>query len=179
SRWPVVAGSPAVVWRRKGGKPQRRGPGRTLLQRSALGIRSCIRDADQPQRRRAPGLRGEGPGHDGQEAPGKPREAAHPAAQGRGRALDPRGARRMSAPVFVVDTSALIDSLQADHEAWSEAFAHVQARYDVLAPLRVVYEVGNIVHRKHPEAFGKSLEDRQQVVAEILQGVTIAAWEKE
>ncbi|GEM_PF-2995389 len=85
----------------------------------------------------------------------------------------------MSAPVFVVDTSALIDSLQADHEAWSEAFAHVQARYDVLAPLRVVYEVGNIVHRKHPEAFGKSLEDRQQVVAEILQGVTIAAWEKE
>jgi predicted nucleic acid-binding protein len=72
-----------------------------------------------------------------------------------------------------------VDTVQVGNESWSHAFAHVQGKYDVIAPLRVVYEVGNIVHRKHPDVFGKSLEDRQQVVAEILQGVKIAAWEKE
>lgn len=83
----------------------------------------------------------------------------------------------MKRPTFIVDTSALVDTVQMGSDAWANAFAHVQSKYDVIAPLRVVYEVGNIVHRKHPNVFGKDLKERQQVVSEILQGVRIVPWE--
>lgn len=83
----------------------------------------------------------------------------------------------MTPATFIVDTSALIDTIQVGNDEWGKAFAHAQSKYDVLAPLRVVYEVGNIVHRKHPTVFGKDLAERQLVVREILQGVRIAPFE--
>ncbi|MHB8585573.1 MAG: type II toxin-antitoxin system VapC family toxin [Thermoplasmatota archaeon] len=83
----------------------------------------------------------------------------------------------MNPRTFVVDTSALVDTVQLGTDRWATAFEAVQSKYDILAPLRLVYEVGNIVHRKHPQAFGATLAERQAVLVDLLLGIRIEPWD--
>lgn len=71
----------------------------------------------------------------------------------------------------VVDTSALVDAIDAAYPAWGEAFSYLQGTYPVQAPRLFEYEVGNVVHAKHPDVFGDDPSQRADVLEDLLEGV--------
>ena len=78
----------------------------------------------------------------------------------------------MAAPVtlVVLDASALLDAADARRPDLAEALRDVQARHRCVAPGLLAWELGNVVHRKHPDAFGPP-ERRQALVELLLEGV--------
>lgn len=71
----------------------------------------------------------------------------------------------------VVDTSALLDAIDASHPEWSEAFAYLQGAYPFQAPRLIGSEAGNVVHAKHPDVFGSAVGERVRVLEDLLEGV--------
>lgn len=76
----------------------------------------------------------------------------------------------MEGPV-VVDTSALIDAADANRPAWGETVTRLMGERGAIAPELVAYEAGNVVHGKHPEAFGETPQERAVILELLLEGV--------
>lgn len=76
-------------------------------------------------------------------------------------------------PRVVVDTSALIDSADVDHPAWTQALFRLQATHGIQAPALVASEAGNVVHRKHPGVFGDDTAERADFLDLLLDGVVL------
>lgn len=72
----------------------------------------------------------------------------------------------------VVDTSALIDAADRRFPDRGETFRYLQGRYPVEAPALIASEAGNVVHRKHPEAFGQDVAERAEVLETLLEGIS-------
>ncbi len=78
----------------------------------------------------------------------------------------------MSSPA-IVDTSALIDGADADHPGWGMTVEELLATREVLAPTLLASEAGNVVHNKHPEAFGSTPGERGEILETLLDGVDL------
>lgn len=72
--------------------------------------------------------------------------------------------------LVVLDASALLDGVDRDHPEWAEAVRDLQARHPCRAPALLAWELGNVVHRKHPQTFGP---DRAGLVEVLLDGVDL------
>lgn len=70
--------------------------------------------------------------------------------------------------VVVLDASALLDGVDARRPEWGEAVRDLQARHPCLAPALLAWELGNVIHRKHPDVFGPA---RAQLLEVLLEGV--------
>src|SRR5437870_13903674 len=77
----------------------------------------------------------------------------------------------MTTRKVVVDTSALLATFEGGA---SEEMERLQARAALTAPAIMAFELGNVVHRKRRQLFGKNLADRQALVDALLLGVEIA-----
>lgn len=80
----------------------------------------------------------------------------------------------------VMDASVLVRAaLNQDHEPGADDARaiqpHLAERFGLAAPALCPYEVANVVHSKHPDRFGGSVEDRQRTVSLILSGVELVA----
>lgn len=73
----------------------------------------------------------------------------------------------------VLDASALLDGADARHPERGETVRDLQARFRCLAPALLAWEVGNVVHRKHPDAFGTTPAARAAFVETLLEGVDL------
>lgn len=76
----------------------------------------------------------------------------------------------MQGPV-VVDTSALLDAADSTRPPWGEALTTLMGERGAVAPELLAYEAGNVVHRKHPRAFGETARERAVVLEVLLEGV--------
>lgn len=74
-------------------------------------------------------------------------------------------------PRVVVDTSALIDSADVDHTAWTQAIFRLQATHGIEAPVLLTSEASNVVHHKHPDVFGEDPAERAEFLELLLDGV--------
>lgn len=68
---------------------------------------------------------------------------------------------------IVIDASAAIDTL-----ADPDLAQHIVHHYDVCAPTLLRWEVGNVVHHKHPDVFGDAVK-RREVVRALLGPVRL------
>lgn len=68
---------------------------------------------------------------------------------------------------LVIDASAAIDTLDDPDLA-----QHMVHHYDVCAPALLHWEIGNVVHAKHPDVFGDP-EKRRAVVRALLAPVRL------
>jgi predicted nucleic acid-binding protein len=91
----------------------------------------------------------------------------------RGRPGGPRAVTEIHR--IVVDTSALIDAIDAAHPDWGEAFRTLRGRYRTEAPALIEYEAGNVVHTKHPDVFGDTPGERGEVLETLLEGIEPAS----
>ena len=71
---------------------------------------------------------------------------------------------------LVLDASALLDGVDASRPEWAETMRDLQARYACRAPALLAWELGNVVHRKHPDVFGPK---RVELVEVLLDGVDL------
>lgn len=74
---------------------------------------------------------------------------------------------------MVVDTSAVVDAVDARFPDRGEAFRYLQGSFPTQAPPLLAAEAGNVVHAKHPDAFGDTASERAAVVEELLAGIEI------
>lgn len=75
----------------------------------------------------------------------------------------------------VVDTSAVIDAADRRFPGRGETFRYLQGRYPVEAPPLIASEAGNVVHHKHPEAFGEDDAERAEVLETLLEGISTSS----
>lgn len=78
----------------------------------------------------------------------------------------------------VLDASVAIKAaLSDDRESLSGAARsirpHLAERFSLRAPSLIAWEVANVVHAKHPDAFGETVDQRQDVVAWILRDLDL------
>lgn len=73
----------------------------------------------------------------------------------------------------VVDASALLVASTPLRPDAARAFAQILAEHEVVAPRLLVYEIGNVVLRKRPDEFGRSLADRLAALDAMLDGVLV------
>ena len=74
----------------------------------------------------------------------------------------------------VLDSSALLASLDvARQPEASDAMRDLKGEHEAVAPTLVAWELGNVVHGRRRNAFGRSLDERLEVVSALLQGVTL------
>lgn len=74
---------------------------------------------------------------------------------------------------IVLDTSAVIDGLDAAHPAWGEVIRDIQAEHSASAPAALASESGNVVHGRRREAFGATTEDRQKLLSVLLRDIEL------
>lgn len=77
----------------------------------------------------------------------------------------------MSIRQIVVDTSALVESVDERFPDRGEAFRYLQGTYPMLAPRIIESEAGNVVHAKFPNAFGPDISDRVKLLETLLEGI--------
>ena len=81
-------------------------------------------------------------------------------------------------PIVVVDASTLLRALDANdlqRATALEALTGAHARWPVTAPRLLVWEVGQVVYRKLPLVFGRTLEERHRRVDALLRGIHLDA----
>lgn len=72
--------------------------------------------------------------------------------------------------VIVLDASALLDGADASRPEAAETLRDLQARHPCRAPALLAWELGNVIHRKHPDVFGPR---RVELVEVLLDGVDL------
>lgn len=73
----------------------------------------------------------------------------------------------------VIDTSALIASVEHDRPAWGETVLRLQVEGELLAPALLSSEAGNVVLRKRPAAFGRDAAERAEFLEVLLTGIAL------
>lgn len=73
---------------------------------------------------------------------------------------------------MILDASALLDAVDSGRPERAAALRDVQARHPCRAPALLAWELGNVIHRKHPDAFGPP-ERREALLELLLEGVDI------
>lgn len=73
----------------------------------------------------------------------------------------------------MLDSSALLASLDAERPEASDAMRDLKGELDAVAPTLVAWELGNVVHGRRRHLFGRSLDERLEVVDALLEGVTL------
>ncbi|MBI4394007.1 MAG: type II toxin-antitoxin system VapC family toxin [Euryarchaeota archaeon] len=79
----------------------------------------------------------------------------------------------------VVDSSALIDSVDSEKPGLDEAFALIAAEHELLAPVLLASECGNVVHRKRAARFGRDAMERAGALELLLGQVTLVLLDAE
>lgn len=79
----------------------------------------------------------------------------------------------MTRPKVVTDASVLAKSGSIDDPHAAIVLQHLQRRYDVLAPAVAASELGNVAHRKDPDAFGADPRERSATLENLLEGITL------
>lgn len=77
----------------------------------------------------------------------------------------------MTATIAVVDASALLRALDPDGETARRALVALATERQLCAPMLVVWQMGSVVHRKHPARYGATHEDRQESLSAALSAV--------
>lgn len=80
----------------------------------------------------------------------------------------------MSLQALVLDASALLDAADADVEGADEALIGLRERAPAMAPSNLASELGNVIHRKRPRAFGASPRERVERLELLLEGIALA-----
>lgn len=76
-------------------------------------------------------------------------------------------------PRVVLDSSALLASLDASRPQASDAMRELKGEHEAVAPTLVAWELGNVVHGRRRALFGRTLDERIEVVSALLEGVTL------
>lgn len=74
----------------------------------------------------------------------------------------------------VLDASALLDGADPRQPDRGETVRELMSRHRCMAPALLAWEIGNVVHRKHPDAFGPTPAARVAFVDTLLDGVELA-----
>lgn len=77
---------------------------------------------------------------------------------------------------MVIDSSALLASHERDQHA---ELGRLHARSEIIAPILLAFEVGQVIHAKKPGAFGASADERARLVATLLGGIELVAPDEE
>jgi len=73
----------------------------------------------------------------------------------------------------VLDASALLASAEPDRYDLAEAAELLEGGADVAAPSLLAWEIANVVHLKHPAAFGPDEAARVRLVGALLEGIDL------
>lgn len=73
----------------------------------------------------------------------------------------------------VLDSSALLASLDVSKPQASDAMRDLKGENEAVAPTLVAWELGNVVHGRRRNEFGRNLAERVEVVSALLEGVTL------
>lgn len=73
----------------------------------------------------------------------------------------------------MLDSSALLASLDVARPQASDAMRDLKAQFEAVAPTLVAWELGNVVHGRRRRLFGRTLEERLEVVDALLEGVEL------
>lgn len=74
---------------------------------------------------------------------------------------------------IVVDASSLLSSNDAAAPAHAETFDQLLAERGMLSPSLLAFEVGNVVHCKHPTNFGSDHEARKDILEAMLHAIEL------
>lgn len=78
----------------------------------------------------------------------------------------------------VIDASAMLSTAQVRQELpptdpARALIPHLSDRFGLQAPALYAWELGNVVHRKHPDRFGASPEERDRILEAMLRIVEL------
>ena len=76
---------------------------------------------------------------------------------------------------LILDASALLDGVDASRPEWGETVRDLLARHPCAAPALLAWELGNVVHRKHPEVFGPRRAETLETLLECVDLVPSGA----
>lgn len=76
---------------------------------------------------------------------------------------------------FVIDASALLDTLNADFPECSEALLGLMTDHDCIAPALLSWEVGHVMCSRRAHLYGKTPAERATKTDELLSGILLDA----
>lgn len=74
---------------------------------------------------------------------------------------------------FVIDASALLDTLDTDRPALLDGLIELMAAHDCAAPALLSWEVGNVMCGRRAHVFGKTPAERAGRADELLAGILL------
>ncbi len=82
-------------------------------------------------------------------------------------------------PVAVVDASALLAALEPGGVAARQNLVTLSETHDLAAPTLLPFELGHVIHRKHPAGYGATPDERDAALAAALGAVTLVPPDEE